>query len=400
MLVAWVVRRAYFLSLCLGITTAFAEGPTIPMGVSRIPLSSLSEDDKARLDLGAVYLQTIWAWVHYGDTSRYQVPEAVEAQLSVEFNRRRRSLAVVELRHSKKGSKSEPRRLVVMVSGLFASEWQDLRRAEWFYDLGYDVLKVPTAFSGSFLSAFPDVVPGDLDTEAKILAQTIAAYRAKYGIEVQGHHVTLHGTSYGASVVLKAAEIFNRSPQEDFQKVIALSPIYDFSYAMQIFDEVMAAGDSKAGMNFDPNYATQFLLSADPQTMAKKEGFEDFAKVELAKTMLQKMRGYCLIKYENNNDAAKKKCREINTFSALLAHMQIKPLASKLTSREDKRVFVLTTLTDPFNAPSEAGPLHTESKRNWLLAIGHTLVLERGGHIGFFGCEVEQGFIKRALSAP
>lgn len=364
--------------------------PVPQMGLSRLSIRSLSDQDRTRIDLNQVYLQMAWATAQYRDVSKYQVPEAKATHLFVDFKGQRRKLPVVELRHAES---SEERRLVVMASGLFASEWQDLRRAKWFYDLGYDVLKLPTSFSESFLNAFPFVDAGDLDTEAQILVQSVAAYRAKYGIEVQGHHVIAFGTSYGASLVLKAAE---QTPKQVFEKIIALGPIYDFAHAMKVFDAVMAL-TPKTLSEIDPVKGTQFLMSEDPQPLAKNEGFEEFARNEIAKSLLKRMRLFCVVKHRRS-DAESKKCIEIQSFSLLLEHMKVRPLTAKLSPSKDPRVFVLTTETDPYNADLVNPVEQTKSKAK-PLAIGHTEVLEKGGHMGFAGSEVEERFLIQVLNA-
>lgn len=376
------MTRAALLSLCLGWVAFAASGREMAMGITRIPMSSLSARDQANIDIDFVYLQMAWTWAQIPDISKYQVTEAKATFLNVEFRGVRRRLDVVELRHPDENQKK--RQLVVMVSGLFASEWQDLRRAKWFYDRGYDVLKIPTAFSESYLKAFPYIEPGDLSIEAQILAESVKAYRVKYGLEVQGSDVIAFGTSYGASVVLKAAE---QNPHQVFSRVIALSPVYDFSQAMQVFDRVMesSANDTEV----DPARATQFLMSRDPQVMAFNSSFEPFSRNEIVKALLKKMRLYCVVRYEKD-DANRLQCDQINSFRKLLDHMKIKPLTGKLLSSNDKRVYVLTTENDPFNAD-------VNGTKSILVAIGHTVMLPKGGHFGFVSSDFEQNFIQEAL---
>jgi pimeloyl-ACP methyl ester carboxylesterase len=352
----------------------FANPLNADLGVHRLSVESLGAQDKKRIDLDYVYLQLAWSLYNYPRISKFQVNEARPTELSVTFQGRHRKLPVVELRHPAQRNKT--RKLVVMSSGLFASEWDDLNSAKWFFDQGYDVLKLPTGLNESFVRAFPWVSPGDLRAEAEIIKLSITAYSAKYELDPGTFEVVGFGSSYGASVMLKLAERF----PDFFDRVIATGPVYDFAYSVTVFDSLMKAKPQINALD-DAEKGRRFLMSKSPQLIASEE-YETYAKFKIAEFMLKKVRLYCWIQSAPKDQ---KNCLLLESFAELMEYMNLKMPADRLAPTQNPRVYVLTTLNDPLNRA--------------VVPVGRTRALEKGGHFGFLGTDTERQFILNALQA-
>jgi pimeloyl-ACP methyl ester carboxylesterase len=351
------------------------------IGINHVNLNEVPVADRVRLDVKNLYIQMAWSLYNYPRLSQTEITEAKALPLEMNISGRNRTLPTVELRHS--GNTSRP--LLVMSAGLFASEWEDLKAAKSFYDIGYDVLKVPTGLSESFVKTFPWIEPGDLAIEAEILIQSVNSYRAKYGIESSGHRVVAYGSSYGGSVVLKAAE---RQPNF-FSRVVSLGPIYDFMYSAQVFDGLMKSAPRGSTLLDGRDAVVEieqgvgFLMSKDPQTL-DSEAYDSYARKKMADVMIDKLVIYCRSRFRGEAPASK--CDKVRSFGDLQKFTGVKPpMNSQLQPSQNPRLFVLATANDPLNQNP--------------LPIGHTFVLEKGGHFGFLGTTLESRFLKDLLSS-
>jgi len=352
------------------------------LGINQVNLNEVPVKDRARLDVKNLYIQMAWSLYNYPRLSQTEITEAKPLALDMNISGRNRTLPTVELRHS--GNASRP--LLIMSAGLFASEWEDLKAAKMFYDIGYDVLKVPTGLSESFVKTFPWIEPGDLAIEAEILIQSVISYRAKYGIEASGHRVVAYGASYGGSVVLKAAE---RQPNF-FSRVVAVGPVYDFMFSAQVFDDLMKSaqrastlleggGDAVA----EVEQGVTFWISKDPQAL-DTEAYDAYARKKMADVMIDKLVVYCRSRLRG--ETAAEKCTKVRSFADLQKFTGAKPPAnSVLQPSQNPRLFVLATANDPLNQNP--------------VPIGHTFVLEKGGHFGFLGTTLEARFLRDLFSS-
>lgn len=142
-----------------------------------------------------------------------------------------------------KGENTSPLAIIFPSIGEGIHSSHSVLYAKLFYDAGYSVLILGSAFQWEFAKSMPkDYRPGlpanDADYLKLVLAKAIAKLEKKYDYNFENRVVL--GTSYGALTSLFLAEKESKNNTLNISKFIAICPPVELVYAMHKVDETTA----------------------------------------------------------------------------------------------------------------------------------------------------------------
>lgn len=185
-----------------------------------------------------------------------------------------------------KGTKNSPLAVIFPSIGEGVNSSHSVLYAKLFYDAGYSVLILGSAFQWEFVKSMPkDYRPGiparDADYLKLVTSKAISKLEKKYNYNF-GNRVVL-GTSYGALTSLFLAEKESKNNTLNISKFIAICPPVELVYAMDKVDKTTIEWDKNQNNLKDRvaiAAAKVMMLSQMPDEKLKKLNYLPFNEDE------------------------------------------------------------------------------------------------------------------------